>query len=394
MNNNLKNLIDRHLPESSRATTERGKIRAALRALREHRASGNVRPIPGARLRPASEMRWCRPATVTRQFTEFERQQRRASEDKRYRKNILSRIRRAIKQIENPPAAKSLSDACQKVFWPCYMSQDTLDHLMRVVGNSQRIPEIPEAGANYCVLPRWRVDRKTAKRLLPGRDLPRWGGTDFHTSDATEITDENGQWRFKDSDNPAMGPADGRAYWTPGLHEVTIQAVACVLDKGRRLEVRLGDTTTKIDAADGQRWDVDAYGLRLVGKKWDYHPTTNDILRGMTVEDMQRRGEESRRQRIVEKMRQRNEKKSRSEILRKAADIYVCAGDSRAAGNCLQGTMTWVKNHGLRGHHVQGDTLISFASEPRVFNVLSAAVRRHRAEMQQGYSDLCYHYAQ
>jgi hypothetical protein len=85
----------------------------------------------------------------------------------------------------------------------------------------------------------------------------------------------------------------------------------------------------------------------------------------------------------------------RAQVLAEAADIegvYVCAADSLTAGNCREGTRGWIdtKNLDTRKHY-KATEILRLVDSQRVALVIASAVRRHRAEIKNGFADLQQH---
>lgn len=188
------------------------------------------------------------------------------------------------------------------------------------------------------------------------------------------------------------------SYYKPGRgwrtavqarHEVAIKSYGFIRKDGK-LMVYIGGYTKVIPPPVGTFWDKDSYGLKLVlinSRKDDYHPTFNEFRR-FNDELILNQLEINRQNRI----------KTETEKLAFESEcqgVYVCVYDSLRAGNCLQGTLNYAEKHGLdKNKHYLGKDLLNIANGDfgRVKLAISAAIIRHKRELEQGYGLLEEHY--
>lgn len=160
---------------------------------------------------------------------------------------------------------------------------------------------------------------------------------------------------------------------------------------GKRMIYTFDGQKHTIVAPRGYRWERDANGVALVGAAGDYHPTSDDLLQPHAARHCvaQMKKLAAVRRAARDKLRQSLAMVRRAE----SEGARVCLQDSRRAGNCMAGSLTWAANHGIAPHqHVRPSALAEEAEKnTRVAIVVAAAVRRHRLEMERGYSVLAEH---
>ncbi len=177
--------------------------------------------------------------------------------------------------------------------------------------------------------------------------------------------------------------------YTAAVNDHEITSVAVIMDDGKKIAYDFGGGKIfgELIAPEGYLWGKDEYGLKLydaVRQAMDYHPDATDIQCGVTH--------------IIEKLetnRRIREEQLAQELAKKAEleGVYVCFKDSLRAGNCLEGTASWVASNGLdKTKHYPAQVFYEKAkNEQRVKIALQAAVLRHKKELEKGYADLADH---
>lgn len=196
-------------------------------------------------------------------------------------------------------------------------------------------------------------------------------------------------WETQPSTHPT---AYGRAYdndtyrgsyrgWT---HVTHILYVECWARHTRRVAWvhGHGHKTLRVKAPRGYEWSHDRYGLylRRLSDGADYHPNYHDCARGPR--------HIAARLRAAADLRDDRGVSSRAVRRAEREGMRVCMMDSRRAGNCSSGTLSWCHRHSVptRGH-IRPSVLLLF-DDQRVQRVLRHALDRHRAEMRRGYARL------
>jgi hypothetical protein len=195
------------------------------------------------------------------------------------------------------------------------------------------------------------------------------------------------------------GQYSRRCKYTHWTYRMKVQSWGIVLNGTLRATIDTGNgvRTWWLFPWRGWAWHIDANGIYLAdahGRR-DYHPTAATLLECDTtaaIAELARNTDAKRREAAA------MARKEAADFRRAEQEgITVCLADSLAAGNCLAGTLNWANRHGLQaGRHYTPREILAVANgdTSRVRIVLAVAVRRHRNEMRQGYSDLSYHHQQ
>lgn len=143
----------------------------------------------------------------------------------------------------------------------------------------------------------------------------------------------------------------------------------------------------------GYRWKRDQLGLSIADRKGnDFHPTASDLLDG--VKHCLAQLKENAAARKISRRKAKQELRMVRVAEREGA--RVCLADSLRAGNCYAGSQAWVLRHELDPReHIKPGKLLALANgdASRVAIVVAQAIRRHRAEMAQGFCELARHRA-
>lgn len=167
---------------------------------------------------------------------------------------------------------------------------------------------------------------------------------------------------------------------------------------GRYMVYQYGPTQEVIKAPKGWKWVADQYGPKIINTAGDaeYHPTSLDF-------QLDDRGvkyciEQARQNQKVQKERDRQAKseeraaKQQQEMLRKYP-AYACYMDSRKAGNCGVGTLSWMVKQGIDQTHIPINRLTQF-KDVRVSRVVQVATTRHIKELTTGLCQLSDHFGE
>lgn len=178
----------------------------------------------------------------------------------------------------------------------------------------------------------------------------------------------------------------------------TFQRGIVVQSVGQRLtakvaELHLDGSEYRYTLPRGYRWKRDQLGLSISDRQGnDFHPTASDLLDG--IKHCISRLKENA---AARKMSQRKAKQElRMVRVAEREGARVCLRDSLFAGNCYAGSQAWALSHELNpSEHVKPSRLLALANgdASRVAIVVAQAIRRHRAEMAQGFCELARHRA-
>jgi len=200
------------------------------------------------------------------------------------------------------------------------------------------------------------------------------------------------------------GRYSSRCTYTKYEYQVIVRSCARVRP-GFLLYWLADEPMRRIKAPHGYRWDEDATGVRLVSiarPADDYHVDSHDLsecsprqLAAKLRENALIRRREAR-ERAARERAAKLSAKQEARILRTAEreGATVCVRDSVNIGNCEAGTRSWAKNHGLdASRHYRPSEVLALANGDgrRVALVVSAALRRHRVEMDRGFALLADH---
>lgn len=122
---------------------------------------------------------------------------------------------------------------------------------------------------------------------------------------------------------------------------------------GSRLYAQINDKTYKHEAPHGYVFGTDGLGIYITAKRESrrahrLHLHTRHIqnyskafIRNCWI------GHHDHRLVVEQEARLQRRRQRKLKALIKSQDFYVTAEDSRSAGNCMAGTLTWGKKHGL-----------------------------------------------
>jgi hypothetical protein len=179
---------------------------------------------------------------------------------------------------------------------------------------------------------------------------------------------------------------DGRAEYVRATHDNYVRAFAWLNPKApARCEWMIHETVGAVTIPDGYRWASDHNGVHIVRESdgMDYHPTTKEIVTGKPSKLIEQLEENSER-RLQQKESEDRAERDRFYFERDLPTVRVTIADSRAAGNCVEGSLAFAerklhipREEILAGGHlfsVPATRLLAAANgdKPRV----EAAVRR------------------
>lgn len=179
---------------------------------------------------------------------------------------------------------------------------------------------------------------------------------------------------------------DGRAEYIRATHDNHVRAFVWLNPKApARCEWMIHDTVGAVTMPEGYRWAADHNGIHIVriSDGMDYHPTTKELAACKPARLIASLEENSERRRQQKESEDRAER-DRFYFERDLPTVRVTLADSRAAGNCVEGSLAFAerKLHIPREEILAGGHLFSVPAQrllaaangdkPRV----EAAVRR------------------
>lgn len=184
--------------------------------------------------------------------------------------------------------------------------------------------------------------------------------------------------------------------WRGAEYAPTMRALVRISLDGQIMTAIIGhtdgggrpETTYTLQAGRGYQWGTDTHGVRLVrlADGDDYHPTTDEVRAGRAAIVTALR-ERSTTRKAASKAAQRE-----AAVIERACKdgVWVCLGDSIAAGNCRAGTESFARRHGLdTRRHYRADALpATGADSRRVALAVLAAQRRQVREMISGICEI------
>lgn len=305
-------------------------------------------------------------------------QAKRASKDANFRRNFLRRLNAETSRLTAAPRT------CAEV--SAYVSaRRSIEARLAVMAVERRIatgrqqsivplPKVTAAARCHTLSASWT----TPEARLEGLSLSRcqWDvSTDYVTQIVVDVNSESRK---------------GSRGWytvTHADHRAMVRSFGLIDADARVLHVACGKKEWDVTLPDGMYWDIDQHGIRAVSGPDDFHP---DIAALTGVESVGRitgyitKNTETRRAYAAQ-------------VAAEAAEmegVYVCVADSRRAGNCLEGTLSFARNHGLDpACHYSAPEILRQANGDagRVKITIRAAIMRHRKECEQGFALLEEH---
>lgn len=198
-----------------------------------------------------------------------------------------------------------------------------------------------------------------------------------------------GRNRFHHEDGETEWKNGVPKHYTRAVNENHVRSFAGIRS-AQEIVYFLSNKVYRVTLPAGYFWNIDQNGLRAVKAdsiKDDYHPTADNLIHENAAERIVAELEANRQRRLEEAARE-------AAALAEMEGVYVCLADSRRAGNCDAGSLSFARRHGLDAtRHYPAPELCGIANGDagRVRLAISSAVRRHRKELAQGFSILAEH---
>jgi len=307
---------------------------------------------------------------------------KRARDRSDYRKAYLARLRREEKRLLDTPQAtldQTMSAGERR---------EDIDRRLAEIARLRGIATGKTTKPAKLVMRGLLVpcDAETAHRHgvrgLSGIAVNKWDCEPIYT--ATWVSSGAGAWCRKDGTHTCY--TYGK-YWEPGSHCIYVRSVALIRDDMRTLEYILHMTRVTIALPDGYQWDRDRHGLRaydMRSPRDDFHPDADDLLR-MDGVAIAAKIESNRQRRLEVEAKQRADEAEMQ-------GVWIGLSDSVRAGNCPVGSTRWAIEHGLDPQRYYPAIEVYRAgvgngNAGRVRVAISAAIIRHRHDMERGYCE-------
>jgi hypothetical protein len=351
----------------STATTTRGIVRF----LKGRNERINLRP------RPESAAKW--KAREANRVSDPEA--KRAKHDPVFRKAFLFRLKRRNEQARRTRAnsLKGVTAAAESREARNREVVEVARLRSLVYGREIRADDLPKVTAGVLVK---SFDARLAKKhgayvCMVGKDatLSATRRKSFgNHCDATPSTYNHRKGRWEGYER--------------ATHDNFVRSFA-IIQSDRVLDYAFHKTEVTVTLPEGFRWDVDQYGIRVLHRNGvdDYHPDAGELLNNdyTVCERLERNAERRMLTRAME-------------VSAKAASegVFVCLADSVRAGNCRAGSVAFAERHGIDpSKHYHAPELLDMANGEagRVRLAITAAILRHRKEIERGYALLEEHKA-
>jgi hypothetical protein len=372
----------------STATTTRGIVRA----LRNRPAQ---KPLLGlAQLQPDAKrngFQWAgnrmhvrsgcyKPRT--QRFTPEQRAAKRAAGDPAYKRHEAQALRVAERAALNRKTPKTMTDVASTVDGiPARTSALAVVARHRknlgIKSQAKTIPPVPDV--HLLTIDPQLVRRFGASITMTGEDatLTACLESSHGTHSEPHYVWREGGGVVEQRYLPKVAK-DGRAEYVRAFAWLNPKAPATC-------EWMIHETVGAVTMPDGYRWASDHNGVHIVRESdgMDYHPTTKEIVAGKPAKIIAALEENSERRRQQKESEDRAER-DRYYFTRDLPTVRVTLADSRAAGNCVEGSLAFAerKLHIPREEIMAGGHLFSVPAtrllaaangdKPRV----EAAVRR------------------
>jgi hypothetical protein len=303
-----------------------------------------------------------------------------ARDDAGFRRNWLRRLRRQIAALQSVPVgtlAQITSAADSRT-----ARQATIDDLRRQIGIALgKLPAailLPENKTLPGVLVNG-FSAELARKHGASIDMRGHGAHLYSTHGTSYGVHSGGKTKWRNG-KPVS--------YTHATHDNYVRSLAMIrAGDPRTVDYVLHQTEVAVTLPEWMTWGVDANGLRAVCGPDDYHPGAAELLAKNAAS-------------LIAKKLAENAETLKKYAAQAAADaaemegVYVCVADSRRAGNCLEGTLSFAGRHGLdpaRHYHAPEILAQGNGDTARVRLAIRAAVNRHQLEMERGYADLADH---
>ena len=169
-------------------------------------------------------------------------------------------------------------------------------------------------------------------------------------------------------------------------HVLALPSYVLAVGNGQRLLWRFGLREGSVDAPIGWSWKVDDEGMALVSESdqdADCHISAEYLVGPYTVDEMAEHA-------LLQADRRRAARALREAEMEELRGVAVCWKDARRLGHCAEGVRSWARRHGIdTRRHFPADLLVrKHGDDSRVRTIATAALARHRREIERGYSYL------
>lgn len=306
-----------------------------------------------------------------KRFSDDERWRRRAEAQPKWASHEIKLLRdsanRHLKSANSVERVPIAVEACNKLAHFVGLLPDALKKNYKIARafKTVRLLELPYFADVKDIDPEF--DRNRRKWFLSAGFISKVIRDRDHSS-----TYRNGKWR-----------TDPRA-----SHLYQVRSFV-VLTDAEHAEACVGKHFKQWTAPDGYAFGIDENGVKLFRKdspKDDYHINAEDVL-------------SSSRPSLVEILEGNRQRRLQTEAENRAVEaeaegVWVCLKDSLRAGNCRTGTESFAVKYGfdVRKHYPAKEVLNRANGDyGRARLAISAAISRHRREMEVGYADLENH---
>ena len=361
---NMRDLIARAKASAKYLTGYSGRsVAETLELLRGHQGKQKFISFEKSQLRP--------------EYSQEERDCRRAKADTTFRRGFLARLRNKEKKLRNPKvtslvmvtaAAESYGERAKQIRQIEAIREE-------VTGKAVHIPlEKVSAG---CLVSSFTA-KLARKHQVDGINMSGADAQLIATRKNSHGVHESGETHWKNG-KPVS--------YTRATHDNYVRSFGLIIDS-QTLCYAFHTTEVRVILPYGTHWDVDNNGLRAVKGGDDYHVEARDLLATDPVPGILAK--------IAVNAEIREKYRTAAAVERSQNDgIFVCLADSLCGGNCRAGSLAFAATHGLDPHkHFSAAELMDIAASDgkRVRIAIAAARLRTQREISQGYSMLADHY--
>lgn len=176
--------------------------------------------------------------------------------------------------------------------------------------------------------------------------------------------------------------------YTRAVHDNYVRSFVIIEDE-RTATIAVHTQDKKVELPQGYKFAIDASGLKVCSvadNDADYHPTCRelwDLGDGKKIVSLIETNAAKRKKELEDFEREKQELEG----------VMVCAADSKNGGNCKEGTLSFIQRNSFSAdRHYEARFLLPLCKkEPRVRLAIAHAVKRHKKELEQGYSVISDH---
>lgn len=310
----------------------------------------------------------------SKRFPDLERAQKRLAAQPSYRKILERELRQAARKLSIPPLDLSV------------------ERVENWLGDRERLHFRASSLFHNFDLKMMREDLVLPKLRVTFEDAHFWGIETSRRGKNFSCSPTYGKSRFEH--------AAGETTWKHGLpksyerarNDTYVRSFARPAKTGTHADIIYHESKYRLAAPVGYRWGIDTHGLNLysVSNPTDnYHPSASECwkARECAQKNIVERIEENRARRIAVEAEAMANRRS-------LEGVYVCIADSRRAGNCESGSLSFCEGCGFdaRRHYPAVDILQKANGDTaRALLACRAAAKRQAEETQRGYSILSEH---